>query len=106
MRSTGTQLIRLEASEGMVLTDGESYTTVAYVGSEEAAARWREVPTEYAERNVTVAIGNYESGEVFDLGGTLYRATTAIARGEELTAHNCEAVDLAATINELETKEQ
>lgn len=106
MRRTGTQLIRLEASEGMVLFDGESYTTVAYVGSEEAAARWREVPATEEGRHAPIANGNYSAGEIFDLNGTLYRATTAIARGEELTAHNCEAVDLAATINELETKEQ
>lgn len=105
MRRTGTQLIRLEASEGMVLFDGESYTTVAYVGSEEAAALWHEVPATEEGRHAPIANGNYSAGEIFDLNGTLYRALVAIARGEDVTEHNAAPIDMAATLNELETKE-
>lgn len=54
---------------------------------------------------IATAPGNYSQGEIFDLNGTLYRALIAIASGEALTEYNCEAVDMAATLNELETKE-
>jgi hypothetical protein len=52
-----------------------------------------------------MANGNYSAGEIFDLNGTLYRALVAIARGEDVTEHNAAPIDMAATLNELETKE-
>lgn len=54
---------------------------------------------------IATAPGNYSQGEIFELDGTLWRALIPIARGEALTEYNTEAVDMAATLNELETKE-
>lgn len=54
---------------------------------------------------IATAPGNYAAGEVFELGGILYRALIAIARGEAMTEYNVQFVDMAATINNLESKE-
>ena len=54
---------------------------------------------------IATAPGNYAAGEVFELGGILYRALVAIARGETMTEYNVQFVDMAATINNLESKE-
>ena len=37
-------LIKLTASDGMMLTDGESYGKEVYLGANDTADRWREIP--------------------------------------------------------------
>ena len=37
-------LIKLTASDGMVLTDGTSYGKEVYLGANDLADRWREIP--------------------------------------------------------------
>ena len=37
-------LIKLTASEGMMLTNGESYGKEVYLGSNDTEDRWREIP--------------------------------------------------------------
>lgn len=44
MRSKPIQIIVLEADEGMVLTNGEVYSTMVYLGVADSPENWREVP--------------------------------------------------------------
>ena len=44
MKSKPIQIIVLEADEGMVLTNGEVYSTQVYLGTADDPANWWEVP--------------------------------------------------------------
>lgn len=44
------ELIKLTASEGMILTNGENFARVAFIGSGDSPDNWREITEEeYAE---------------------------------------------------------
>lgn len=43
------QIRVLEASPGMVLTNGETYSKQVYLGTVDSPENWREVPEEEAE---------------------------------------------------------
>ena len=44
MTTENITLIKLTASDGMVLTNGESYGKEVYLGMNDLADRWREIP--------------------------------------------------------------
>ena len=44
MTTENIQLIKLTAADGMVLTDGTSYGKEVYLGINDTADRWAEIP--------------------------------------------------------------
>ena len=44
MKTENITLVKLTASDGMMLTDGESYGREIYLGTNDMADRWREIP--------------------------------------------------------------
>ena len=44
MTTESIQLIKLTAADGMVLTDGTSYGKEVYLGINDTADRWTEIP--------------------------------------------------------------
>ena len=44
MTTENIQLIKLTAADGMVLTDGTSYGKEVYLGINDTADRWTEIP--------------------------------------------------------------
>jgi len=44
MKTQPIQLIKLEAEEGYVLTNGEVYSTSVYLGINDSPENWREIP--------------------------------------------------------------
>ena len=44
MTTESIQLIKLTAEDGMVLTDGTSYGKEVYLGANDSAERWSEIP--------------------------------------------------------------
>ena len=44
MTTENIQLIKLTAADGMVLTNGESYGKEVYLGANDSAERWSEIP--------------------------------------------------------------
>lgn len=44
MKTENITLVKLTASDGMMLTDGESYGREIYLGTNDTADRWREIP--------------------------------------------------------------
>lgn len=44
MKTNTIELIKLEADEGMVLTNGETYSAVVYLGIYDNPENWHEVP--------------------------------------------------------------
>lgn len=51
-------VIVLEASEGMILTDGETWAEIVYLGKNDSADRWKEVPIEMKPEDKVVAENN------------------------------------------------
>ena len=50
MITSTIELIKLTAAEGMTLTNGEVYSKEIYLGCNDSADNWREIPDEEAER--------------------------------------------------------
>ena len=44
MKTENITLVKLTASDGMMLTDGESYGREIYLGTNDTADRWRGIP--------------------------------------------------------------
>ena len=44
MEKSTIELIKLTASEGMTLTNGETYGKEVYLGCNDSAENWREIP--------------------------------------------------------------
>ena len=44
MKTNTIELVKLEADEGMVLTNGETYSAVVYLGIYDSPENWHEVP--------------------------------------------------------------
>lgn len=44
MKTTKVELIKLEASDGHTLTNGEAYGKVIYLGANDSADNWHEIP--------------------------------------------------------------
>lgn len=44
MKQNQIQITVLEASEGMVLTNGETYSTLVYLGIHDSPSNWTEIP--------------------------------------------------------------
>ncbi len=44
MKTTKVELIKLEASDGHTLTNGEAYGKVIYLGVNDSADNWHEIP--------------------------------------------------------------
>lgn len=49
METTKIELIKLTPSEGMVLTNGETYSTEVYLGKNDSPDNWYELPVEEYE---------------------------------------------------------
>lgn len=43
MKSENIILTKLQADEGMILTDGKSYGKIAYLGANDRAENWHEI---------------------------------------------------------------
>ena len=92
------------ASDGVtqVMWEADEVSGIAPDGISDQNALWNLLAT--GER--TVAEGNVPKGEVFRCGGVYYRALAAIPRGEEvIEGSNATPIDVAAVLNQLETKE-
>lgn len=50
MKQIEIKTIRLEADEGKILTDGESYGSVIFLGSDRKAEEFYEIPREEYDR--------------------------------------------------------
>ncbi len=50
METTKIELIKLTPSEGMVLTNGETYSTEVYLGKNDSPDNWHEIPVEEYEK--------------------------------------------------------
>lgn len=50
MKTTEIKTIRLEADEGKILTDGKTYGSVIFLGSEKKANEFYEIPKEEYEQ--------------------------------------------------------
>lgn len=50
MKTTELKTIRLEADEGKILTDGKTYGSVIFLGSEKKANEFYEIPKEEYDR--------------------------------------------------------
>ena len=61
MTTENIQLIKLTAADGMVLTDGTSYGKEVYLGINDTAYRWTEIPeSEVPEPDIPhELVGNY-----------------------------------------------
>ena len=61
MVTENIQLIKLTAADGMVLTDGTSYGKEVYLGPNDTADRWTEIPeSEVPEPEMpNELVGNY-----------------------------------------------
>ena len=61
MTTENIQLIKLTAVDGMVLTDGTSYGKEVYLGINDTADRWTEIPeSEVPEPDMpNELVGNY-----------------------------------------------
>ena len=61
MTTENIQLIKLTAEDGMVLTDGTSYGKEVYLGINDTADRWTEIPeSEVPEQDMPhELVGNY-----------------------------------------------
>ena len=61
MTTENIRLIKLTAAEGMVLTDGTSYGKEVYLGINDTADRWTEIPeSEMPEPEMPhELVGNY-----------------------------------------------
>ena len=44
MKTTTVELIKLEASDGHTLTNGEAYGKIVYLGANDSADNWHEIP--------------------------------------------------------------
>lgn len=44
MKVSTIELTKLTASEGMVLTNGETFSTEVYLGANDSPDNWREIP--------------------------------------------------------------
>lgn len=44
MKTTKVELIKLEASDGHTLTNGEAYGKVIYLGTNDSTDNWHEIP--------------------------------------------------------------
>lgn len=51
MKTNTIELVKLEADEGMVLTNGETYSTVVYLGIHDSAENWHEIPENQVPQN-------------------------------------------------------
>ena len=54
MRTDEIKLTVLEPDDGMVLTNGETYSTRVYLGVGDSALNWREVPEEVMRDGIEV----------------------------------------------------
>lgn len=52
MKEQTIKIITLEADEGKVLTNGETYSTKVYLGINDSPENWREVPEEEVNRQL------------------------------------------------------
>lgn len=50
METTKIEFIKLTPSEGMVLTNGEAYSTEVYLGKNDSADNWHEITVEEYEK--------------------------------------------------------
>ena len=44
MKTTTVEIVKLEASDGHTLTNGEAYGKVIYLGANDSADNWHEIP--------------------------------------------------------------
>ena len=50
MEKTKIEFIKLTPSKGMILTNGEAYSTEVYLGKNDSADNWHEIPVEEYEK--------------------------------------------------------
>lgn len=64
MTSTSITMIKLEASDGMILTNGESYGKTVYLGKGDSPENWHEITETEYETIMEEADEAVEAGEV------------------------------------------
>ena len=57
MKTNTIQIISLEASDGMVLTNGETYSTKVYLGINDSPDNWWEIPESELPEEIESEIG-------------------------------------------------
>ena len=57
MKTNTIQIISLEASDGMVLTNGETYSKQIYLGTMDSADNWWEIPESEVPEQIESEIG-------------------------------------------------
>ena len=67
MTTENIQLIKLTAADGMVLTDGTSYGKEVYLGINDTADRWTEIPESEVPNQDEPEMPHEMVGQYFDL---------------------------------------
>ena len=67
MTTENIQLIKLTAADGMVLTDGTSYGKEVYLGINDTADRWTEIPESEVPNQNESEMPHELVGQYFDL---------------------------------------
>ena len=57
MKKSTIELIKLTASEGMTLTNGETYGKEVYLGVNDSADNWQEIPEEEVPKEAPPELG-------------------------------------------------
>ena len=60
MKQETIELRVLTASDGMVLTNGETYSTQVYLGIHDSSENWREIPESYMGEETEAAMSREE----------------------------------------------
>ena len=63
MKTETIELIKLTASEGMTLTNGETYGKEVYLGCNDSPENWREITDSEAEELQKVALPEGEEAD-------------------------------------------
>ena len=67
MITTTIEIRKLTAAEGMTLTNGEAYGKEIYLGCNDSAENWREIPDSEAERlqaEIQDAVGEQSANKI------------------------------------------
>ena len=54
MKTTPIEIITLQADEGMILTNGQTYSKLVYLGINDSPENWYEIPENEVPEDVTI----------------------------------------------------